>query len=139
LETMSKNTKTENERTQPVDVEVPAKPKRRRFTAEYKLRILNEVDAAPHGEQGTILRREGLYSSQVAEWRAARRAGTLGALARKRGRKKDPAAAAYRRIAELEKKLAATEAELEKAHLILEVQGKVAGLLGFSLSDGKTS
>ncbi len=120
-----------------VDVEVAAKPKRRTFTAAYKLRVLDEVDAAGPGEQGAILRREGLYSSHISEWRAARRRGALGALQKKRGRKADPNRAAHKRIAQLERELARAQEALRKAHLILEVQGKVAGLLGFNLKDGK--
>ncbi len=68
------------------DPEVPARAKRRRFTARYKLRILEEADAcrAP-GEVGALLRHEGLYSSQLTQWRRARREGTLKALSRPRG------------------------------------------------------
>ena len=75
----------ENGSTRP-DPEVPARAKRRRFTARYKLRILEEADAcrAP-GEVGALLRREGLYSSQLTQWRRARREGTLKALSRPRG------------------------------------------------------
>ncbi len=63
-----------------VDVEVAAKPKRQTFTAAYKLRILEEIDAVGPGGQGAILRREALYSSHISEWRAARRRGALGSL-----------------------------------------------------------
>ncbi len=122
-----------------VDVEVSAKPKRRRFTAEYKLGILEEVDAAEPGAQGAILRREALYSSHISEWRAARRAGSLGALAKKRGRKTSQNAAAEKKIAQLERELARAQEELRKAHLILDVQGKVAGLLGLNFGQEKNS
>jgi transposase-like protein len=121
------------------DPEVPAKPKRRTFTAEYKLRVLEEIDRAAPGEQGTILRREGLYSSHLAEWRKARRQGALGSLSKKRGRKPKPAEASAKRIAKLERDNARLQEELRKAHLILEVQGKVAGLLGIDLQGGKDS
>jgi len=122
-----------------VDIEVPEKPKRRRFTAAYKLRVLEEVDAASPGEQGAILRREGLYTSHIADWRTARRQGALGGLEKKRGRKPDPNRAAEKRIAQLERELAKTREELRKAHLILDVQGKVAGLLGLNFDHGKSS
>ena len=125
--------------TIPIDVEVPEKPKRRRFTAVYKLRILEELDAASPGQQGAILRREGLYSSHISDWRMARKAGALGALAKKRGRKRDPSRAAQKRIAQLERELARTQEELRKARLILDVQGKVAGLLGLNFDHDKSS
>ena len=125
--------------TPQVNVEVPARPTRRRFTAAYKLRILDEVDAAGPGEQGAILRREGLYSSHISDWRAARRKGALGALEKKRGRKADPNRAAEKRIAQLERELARSQEALRKAHLILDVQGKVAGLLGLNFDHEKNS
>lgn len=122
-----------------VDIEVPENPKRRRFTAAYKLRILEEVDAAEPGEQGTILRREGLYTSHISDWRTARHAGALSGLQKKRGRKPDPNKVDKKRIAQLERALAETQEELRKARLILEVQGKVAGLLGLNFDNGKDS
>lgn len=82
------------------DTDVPARPRRRNFTAEYKLRILQEADTcrAPC-ELGALLRREGLYSSHLADWRRARREGALGALGalgRRRGPKDKPRDAALR-------------------------------------------
>jgi len=139
LETMSKKPDLSQDRFDSVDAEVPAKPQRRTFTAKYKLRILAELDAAGRGEQGAILRREGIYSSHIASWRAARKQGMLGAFTKKRGRKKDPDAAAQRQIARLERELEHTKEELRKAHLIMEVQGKVAGLLGLNFDSGKNS
>ena len=123
------------------DPEVAAKPRRRNFPAQYKLRILEEVDACVSvGEVGQLLRREGLYSSHLTTWRRARRAGALGALApKKRGRKAkrhDPSEAQIRRLERENKRLSE---ELRKAHLIIDVQGKVAGLLGFGLNDEKSS
>jgi transposase len=71
----------------PPDPEVPERPTRRRFTAEYKLRILKEADAAAEpGAIGALLRREGLYSSHLVDWRRQRDAGALVALGRPRGR-----------------------------------------------------
>jgi len=112
--------------TPQIDIKVPEKPKRRRFTAAYTLRILEEIDAASPGEPGATLRREGLYSSHISDWRMARRAGALSGLQKKRGRKPDPNRAVQKRIAQLERQLAKTQGELRKAHLILDVQGKVA-------------
>ncbi len=119
--------------------EVAAKAKRRRFSAEYKLRILEEIDRAADGQRGAILRREGLYSSSISAWRQARRKGSLSTLAARRGPKAKPLALESKRIAKLERELARTKEALRKAHLILDVQGKVAELLGFSLEDGRDS
>jgi transposase-like protein len=119
-----------------VDPEVVDKPSRRRFSPAYKLRILEEVDGCTEpGEVGRILRREGLYSSSLATWRKAARDGTLKALSKKRGRKaqRNPL---EEKVRKLERRNARLEEELRKAHLIMDVQGKVAGLLGFSLEDG---
>jgi transposase len=125
----------------PPDPEVVAKPKRRRFTAEYRLRILEEAErcTAP-GEVGRLLRREGLYSSHLTSWRKARRDGALRGLAsKKRGAKPKASNPLEPKVRELEAKVTRLEKELHKAHTILDVQEKVAGLLGFSLEDGKNS
>ncbi len=121
------------------DPEVLAKPKRRRFTAEYRLRILEEADrCAGTGELGQLLRREGLYSSHLANWRRARRDGALrGLRSKKRGAKPKASNPLEPKVRELEAKVARLEKDLHKAHIILDVQEKVAGLLGFSLEDGK--
>src|SRR6476659_7893028 len=74
------------ERQERPDPEVPEKARRRSFTAQYKLDVVAEYDAAPAGGKGAVLRREGLYSSHVTEWRRARDAGTLAGPARRRGR-----------------------------------------------------
>ena len=121
------------------DPEVPAKASRRRFTAEYKLRVLEELDRAESGQQGAILRREGLYTSHISEWRKARRRGSLTSLGRKRGRPTKRVDARDSQIGALERENARLSEELRQAHLILEVQGKVAGLLGIGLSSGKDS
>jgi transposase-like protein len=118
-----------------------AKPKRRRFTAEYRLRILEEADRCTEpGEVGRLLRREGLYSSHLTAWRRARRNGALrGLTSKKRGAKPKARNPLEPKVRELEAKVARLEKELHKAHTILDVQEKVAGLLGFSLDDGKDS
>ena len=74
--------------TQRPDPEVPERARRRTFTAKYKLEVLAAYDAAPDGEKGAVLRREGLYSSHITEWRKARDAGALAGLAAPRGRKR---------------------------------------------------
>jgi transposase len=111
------------------DPELVERAKRRRFTAEYKLRVLREADACSRpGEVGALLRREGLYSSILSEWRKQREAGSLEALARPRGRK-----AAHPLEAEnamLLRRAERAEAELEKARKVIEVQGNVSALLG---------
>src|SRR5664280_615225 len=78
---------TEANPTRP-DPEVPERAHRRTFTARYKLDVLAAYDAADPGEKGAILRREGLYSSHVVDWRRARDAGALAALAQPRGRRR---------------------------------------------------
>ncbi len=121
------------------DPEVVAKPKRRRFTAEYRLRILEEAERCTEsGEVGCLLRREGLYSSHLTAWRKARRDGALrGLRSKKRGAKPKASNPLEPKVRELESKVARLEKELHKAHTIVDVQEKVAGLLGFSLEDGK--
>jgi transposase-like protein len=112
------------------DPEVPEKATRRRFTAEYKLRILREAQGC--GEQyqlGALLRREGLYYSYLTTWRKQVEKGTLDALSsKKRGpkaRKPDPSA---RRIAEQGKEILKLRSKLRKAGLIIEAQKKIAEL-----------
>ncbi len=114
------------------DPAVEAKAKRRRFTAEYKLRILREVDRAKEpGEVGAILRREGLYSSLLSVWRRDRdRVAKTGLAARKRGPKAkvvDP------RIKQLEREKARLERKLKQAETIIAFQKKVAEILGIPL------
>ena len=122
----------------PPDPEIVAKPKRRQFTAAYRLRILEEADGCTEpGEVGRLLRREGLYSSHLTAWRKARRNGALhGLTSKKRGAKRtcNPLEGQVR---QLEAKVARLEHELHQAHTILDVQEKVAGLLGFNLNNGK--
>ena len=117
-----------------VPTEVTAKAKRRRFAAEYKRKILQEVDACERGEIGALLRREGLYSSHLIEWRRARDAGELAGLTpRKRGPKvaaPNPLAA---KLVEQQKQIARLEAENAKLQLICDVQKKVSQLLGITL------
>src|SRR5215207_1353655 len=102
------------------DPELVERPRRRRFTAEYKLAILREADACDRpGEVGALLRREGLYSSLLTEWRRARDSGALQALERPRGRRRaDPRDA---QMAGLRRRAERAEAELVKARKVIEV------------------
>lgn len=113
------------------DVGMSEKAQRRRFTAAYKLKVLQEADRSRQpGALGALLRREGLYSSHLAAWRAARRRGELAGLASRRGpprRVPDPQAV---RIIQLERQLAAAVKRADRAEAIVEVQKKVAALLG---------
>ena len=109
------------------DPEVPEKARRRTFTAQYKLEVLAAYDAAGPGEKGAILRREGLYSSHLVDWRRSRDSGALAGLARPRGRPSaDPRDA---QIARLQKEKAKLEQELAKARFVVDVQAKLQALL----------
>jgi len=114
------------------DVQVAAKPRRRQYTAEYKRRILKEADACTTpGAIGALLRREGLYSSHLVVWRRARGRGELAALApRKRGRKPTPIDARDRKVAELERQLAAMTGRAERVEALVDAQKNLAALLG---------
>ncbi len=115
------------------DPEVPARARRRTFTAQYKQEVLAAYEAAPDGEKGAILRREGLYSSLISEWRRARDAGALAGLKQPRGRPAaDPRDA---RIARLERDKAKLEQELATARFVVDVQAKLQALLE-TLSEG---
>jgi transposase len=114
-----------------MDTEVSAKATRRRYTAEYKLRIIREADACTKpGDVGALLRREGLYSSLLTTWRRAMAAGALGGLeARRRGPKKKPEDLVAKRVAELERENAKLKKRLEDAELIITFQKKLAEML----------
>lgn len=118
------------------DPEVPEKSKRRKFTAAYKLRVLEQSDAcqAP-GEIAALLRREGLYSSNLTSWRRARREGALTSLAKPRGpkgRRRDPETEALR------KENARLRQRLAQAEKILEIQKKASEILGIPLNRSET-
>ena len=106
-------------------------PKRRRFTATYKLRILDETDrAADTGGISAILRREGLYSSALSDWRGQRAAGTLGALQpRRRGPGKAPINPLQADLTKANRENAALRRRLEQAEAIIAIQKKAAALL----------
>lgn len=126
------------------DPEVLERPKRRSFTAEYKLRVLREVDAAKasgdSGAVGAALRHEGLYSSHLVEWRKQRESGELEGLKPvKRGpkpsKRHDPLALENER---LRRENARLEEALRKAAIVIDVQKKVATLLGIPIESPKT-
>ncbi len=124
----------------PPDPEVVDKLTRRRFAPSYKQRIVEEADRCVEpGEVGRLLRREGLYSSHLTTWRKAARSGSLKGLSKRRGRKAIERNPLQGKVHMLERENARLEKELHKAHLIIDVQGKVAGLLGLSLEDGTNS
>ena len=126
---MSQNTPTNGSLPAPAGAgsEVVARPERRRFTATYKLRILQEADRCAPGELGALLRREGLYSSHLTNWRQQRKAGALVALAaHQRGPKVDPQA---EELARLQRENAKLQAKLQRADLIIDAQKKLLVLL----------
>ena len=130
---MSQNTNGKVSERMP-GTEVVEKAKRRQYTAEYKLRILQEVDACKGtGEIGRLLRREGLYSSLVSKWRQQREQGSLEGLGpHKRGPKADPQAAELARLRRENERL---RKRLEQAELIIDVQKKVAQILGTPIEE----
>ena len=114
------------------DPEVAAVARRRRFTTQYKLKVLREADRCRKpGEIGALLRQEGLYASHLVTWRAARRRGELSAhRIPRRGRRPDPDRALQARIAQLEREIERLEAKLQQAEGLIEVQKKLSALLG---------
>jgi transposase-like protein len=117
------------------DPEVVPKAKRRQFTAKYKLRILEEADhCTERGQIGELLRREGLYSSHLSKWRQQRARGQLqGLTPKKRGRKgQDPSIA---ELALLRRENERLRAQLEQAEIIIDVQKKLARLLGLNTDE----
>ena len=127
------------------DPEVVPKAKRRRFSAEYKRRILEEADnCTGAGQIGALLRREGLYSSHLSTWRRQREKGLLEALSplasgqgglspKKRGRKRKDEL--EREVARLQREIDRLRANLEQAEMIIEVQKKLSRLLGLATEE----
>ena len=117
--------------------EVRAKAQRRRYAASYKKQILAEVDACKErGEVGALLRREGLYSSHIAAWRAAEARGELAsAESKKRGPKAKVDRASAKEAEQLRRRVAQLEKKLEQAVALIEIQKKVAALLGNPIPD----
>lgn len=117
--------------------EVLDRPQRRIFTAAYKLSILRELDACVEpGTAGAVLRREGLYSSHISDWRRKREAGELTALSPgKRGRPEKPANPLTAEVARLDRENRRLQEELRKARLIIDVQKKLSEILNIPLPD----
>jgi len=117
------------------EVEVMAKPERRRFTAEYKLRILREAEACSgRGEIGALLRREGLYSSNLTQWRKQREKGELEGLSRKRGPLPKPRNPLAEKVRVLERDNTRLKRRAERAEGLVELQKKVSEILGIELN-----
>ena len=114
--------------------QVRPRPTRRYFTAEYKLSVLQEIDAcrAP-GEIGAILRREGLYSGNLSKWRIQRKQGAMAALT-ERGRGPKPPTAGSKEMEMLRRENARLRRQLEKAQLCLDIQKKASEMLGIPLN-----
>ena len=116
------------------DPEVVAQARRRSFSVKYKLRVLSEADRCGAGELGALLRREGLYDSIYRRWLKQREAGILSALApRRRGPAPSPVNPLAKRVAELERENQKLTRKLSNAELIIDVQKKVASLLGITM------
>ena len=110
-----------------------AKPARRRFTTEYKHAIVEEYDAAAEtGAKGAILRREGLYTSHIVEWRRAKEAGALAGLAPKHRKKRS---SAERELLRANKRIERLEVQLANHKQALEIQGKASELLSRLLAE----
>ena len=124
--------------TQAPDPEVLPRAKRRQYTGQYKLRILEEVDrCTERGQIGALLRREGLYSSHLSKWRQQRAEGQLQALSpHKRGRKAQ--GAEVEELVQLQRENERLRARLEQAEMIIDVQKKLSRLLGLPVENPET-
>jgi len=117
------------------EVEVVAKATRRRFTVEYKRTVVREADGCKTpGAIGALLRREGLYSSHLTTWRAARERGELAGAPKKRGPTRRVVEPRDKRITELERERTRWQKRAERAEALVELQKQVAALLGTPLS-----
>jgi transposase-like protein len=125
----------------PPDPAVLEKPVRRRFTAEYKLRILQEADRCiESGQLGALLRREGLYSSLLSTWRQQRDKGTLAGLTpKRRGRKANPDAPLIAENQRLTRETQRLVAKLRQAETIIDIQKKLSEMLGIPLPPSDNS
>jgi hypothetical protein len=128
----------ESDKKSPPDPEVPAKRRRRNLTAAYKLKILQKIDECTEpGQVGALLRREGLYSSNITRWRKERDQGILTAMTpKKRGRKKvkNPMT---NEVAKLQKENEKLRKKLWQAERIIEVQKKISEILGIEQNQDK--
>lgn len=118
------------------DSEVRPRNKRRRHTSQYKLQVVEEADRCSNpGEVGALLRREGIYSSSLSQWRRQRDAGALSGLGRTRGRK--PKSALEVEIAKLKKQNEKQKKQLDQAQFIIEVQKKLVRAFGSELQQAE--
>jgi transposase-like protein len=125
-----------NDVTDP-DPEVPERARGpRRYSAKYKAQILEEYEGLDKAAKGALLRREGLYTSLISEWRKQRDRGALQALAKPAGRQ--PADPRDQQVARLGKENQRLQAELAKARKVIEVQGKLSALLEQLATDSVT-
>lgn len=114
--------------------EVLEKAQRRIYSAEYKLRILQETDTCNEGQIGAILRREGLYSSHLTTWRRQRQVGQLAALTdNKRGRKPTPENLLSSELEQLRRENERSSQRLQQAELIIDIQKKASAILNITL------
>jgi transposase-like protein len=137
-ESTSTNAGNERQARAP-EPEVLPRAKRRQFSAEYKLRILEEADGCTkRGQIGALLRREGLYSSHLSKWRQQRALGQLEGLSpKKRGRKApDPAEV---ELARLQRENERLRSRLEQAEIIIDVQKKLSRLLGLTEDESESN
>ena len=112
-------------------IEVVAKARRRRFTVEYKRKIVREADGCKtSGAIGALLRREGLYSSHLTTWRAARERGELAGVAKKRGPARRVVDPRDKQLTEQARELSRWQKRAERAEALVELQKQVAALLG---------
>lgn len=121
------------------DMEVLERPRRRTYTAKYKLEVLKKAEACSQpGQIGALLRKEGLYHSRLTEWRRQREAGALKGLSQHRGPKvrRNPMADAHQR---LEREIVQLHKKLEQAEQIIEIQKKISELMGSALKSPASS
>jgi transposase-like protein len=118
------------------DPQVPERARRRSYSAKYKAAILAEYEGLDRDGRGALMRREGLYSSLISEWRKQRDKGGLEALGKTKGR--PPADPVERDNARLKAEVAKLQAELETSRRVIEVQGKLSALLEQLATGGAT-
>jgi transposase len=122
------------------DPEVPERPRPpRQYPAAYKLRILAEYERLDKAGKGALLRREGLYTSLISEWRKQRDKGALAGLGEGQRRGRPPADPRDRKLARLERDNARLRDQLERARKVIEVQGELSALLGELATDSATN
>lgn len=119
------------------DPEVPARARTRRYSAAYKAKILDEYESLDKAGKGSLLRREGLYTSLIGAWKKQREQAVKEALARPAGR--PPADTRDKELARLRQRVAHLEGELGKARKVIDIQGKLSSLLGELATDSQSN